>query len=256
MTRISRAGFSLLEMMIALAIMAGAFAAIAGANNASSVGTVRSYRVVVAAELMRGIVLDIEEEYQVDGFPENDREGQDCDVPAPWDRVFTCTYDLVGLDADADVMSELTNNTFTAALGSLDPSTLAQGGGAEALEAAGVNMSGLASLAPLFGPQGAEVLSTCRINLAAIIQSVTGITTFFPEVVRKAAEQTRKLTVRLSYEDTPRTSREIKIETFIVAIPREELERSDQLQKIQDSGVLNNLGGQHPAAPGGNGGHR
>ena len=55
-------GFTLLEVMVAFAILALSIAAIAGAHNASGLGTIRSHRVRVASMRMRGVVLDIEEE--------------------------------------------------------------------------------------------------------------------------------------------------------------------------------------------------
>ena len=104
MDRSDSHGFSMLEVMVALAILAASLSAIAGAHNAAGLASIRTHKMLVAAQLVRGIVLDVEEEYQIEGFPENDRDNEDCEVPEPWDQDFECKYSLEQLDTDAEVL--------------------------------------------------------------------------------------------------------------------------------------------------------
>jgi len=247
------AGFTMLEIMIALAILAVSLAAIAGANNASAIGELRSHKLFVASQLMRGLILDIEEEYQVEGFPENDREDEDCEVPEPWDRTYDCEYNLEALETDAEVLSQLAQSGMGGIFGGME-----SGGGAPSLDQlnqGGVDASKMLALAPLFGPEGDELIATCGINVQAMLTSLMGAAQFFPEIVRQAARQTRKLTVRLSFRQGPQNERVLEVETFIVAIPREEIKRADDVQKLQDSGLLP-IGGDNDPLPSRSGGRR
>lgn len=244
MTARGPAGFTLLEVLVSLAVLAIAAAAIAGAHNASGVGSIRSHRMMIASQLMRGVVLDIEEEYQVDGFPENNKEAVDCDVPDPWDDVFDCEYDLEGLETDDEVLSSLAESGMAGMLGGLGgqgPPNL------ETLQNSGLDTSKMLALAPLFGPEGDQIVSTCGVNIAQIITSLMSVGQFFPEIVRQAARQTRKLKVRLSYEFRPGQRREMLLETFIIAIPREALERAERLEQVLDSGLIPTPSGTDPA---------
>ena len=241
-------GFTLLEVMVAFAILALAIAAIAGAHNASGVGTIRSHRVLIASMLMRGVVLDIEEEYHVDGFPENDREGVDCEVPEPWDDVFDCEYDIESLDTDADVLAELTNTETMAAIAGLAGGAAPGGGGGagglggmgsginmDMLQQSGVDVTRMMGLLPLFGEEGPQIMSTCNVDLSKVLQNISMAGMFFPEIVKQAADKTRKLSIRLSYHEGQSRIRTSTIETFIIAIPRDELERAERTEQLMDA---------------------
>ena len=246
-------GFTMLEVMVALAILAVSLAAIAGAHNASGLGEIRSHKLFIASQLMKGIVLDIEEEYQVEGFPENDRENEDCEVPDPWDRTYDCEYSLEGLETDSEVLGQLAQSGMAGIFGGMDG-----GGGTptmDQLNQSGVDFSKMLALAPLFGPEGDELIATCGINIQAMLISLMGAAQFFPEIVRQAARQTRKITVRLSFRQGPQDERVLEVETFIVAIPREEIKRTDELQKLQDSGLLP-VGGENDPLRSPKGGRR
>ena len=240
-------GFTLLEVMVAFAILALSIAAIAGAHNASGLGTIRSHRVLVASMLMRGVVLDIEEEYHVEGFPENDREGVDCEVPEPWDDVYECEYDIEGLDTDADVLAELTNTETLAAIAGLAGGAGPGGGGMGALGGAssglnmdmlqqsGVDVTRMMGLLPLFGEEGPQIMSTCNVNLSKVLQNISMAGMFFPEIVKQAADKTRKLTIRLAYQEGHSRIRTFTVETFIIAIPRDELERAERTEELMNA---------------------
>jgi prepilin-type N-terminal cleavage/methylation domain-containing protein len=247
-------GFSLLEVMIALGLLAFIAGAVASNISVSAAHIHMRNKMVIATQLVRGIVLDIEEEHQLEfasagEFPDS-KEDQECEVPEPWDNVFDCSYDLVALESNAEVMSELANSGMMGMLGQ-DPTALMGGAGTDPAEMLAmqqnVDITKMMALAPLFGDQGPQVIATCGINLPAMMMSMMGIQQFFPEIVRQAANQTRKLTVRLSYPETPGTDRTLTIETFIVAIPREELKQMEQRDNAND---LINPEGFRPAGAG------
>ena len=123
------------------------------------------------------------------------------------------------------------------------------------LSQGGVDASKMLALAPLFGPEGDELIATCGINVQAMLTSLMGAAQFFPEIVRQAARQTRKLSVQLSFRQGPQHERTLQLETFIVAIPREEIKRADEVQKLQDSGLLP-IGGDNDPLPSKSGGRR
>ena len=250
-------GFTLLEVMVALAIAALSLAAISLSNAKAVQNSVKVYRMTSASMLMRGLVLDIEEEYQLDGFPENDQTTRDCDVPRPFDKTFECEYDLERMQFEAGELESLSSAALSGVMGGMDMAGL-MGGGARKdpsqLQSM-IDPTMLPALAVLFGPEGDQLLNMCSINLGNVLMSVMGISQFFPKIVEKAAEQTRKLTVRLTWEEGHRLDRELVVETFIVAIPEEQQELMKLLGRAaEDGGDLG--GGLLPGLGGGAGGGR
>ncbi len=67
-------GFSLLEVMVALAILSLAFMTMVGINANSYQASAYARQITVATLLARGKMLDVERELQKDGFPESDKE--------------------------------------------------------------------------------------------------------------------------------------------------------------------------------------
>ena len=247
-------GFTLLEVMFALAILALIAGSVASSVSISAAQTNIRNKMVIATQLVRGIVLDIEEEHQIEyaaakEFPDT-KEDEECEVPEPWDDVFDCSYDLVALETDTDVLSQLANSGMMGMMGQ-DPSGMMPNAGSDPAEMMAMQQNAditkMMALAPLFGDQGPQVITTCGINLQAMLMSMMGIQQFFPEIVRQAANQTRKLTVRLSYEESPGVDRTLTIETFIVAIPREELK---ELEQLENAGQLIPPEGLLPAGAG------
>ena len=256
-------GFTLLEVMVALVIAAIALTAISSAHSSSVIHSVKVYRMTTAAMLMRGAVLDIEEEYQVEGFPTNDLEGRDCDIPKPFDKEFECEYDLQGMEFGEGELAALSEGAVGGMLGGADMGAMMGGGGKspQAMEQfqQAIDPSMLPALAMLFGPGGEEILQMCSINLSNVLMSVMGITQYFPQIVQKAAEQTRKLTVRITWEEGFRNERKMEVETFIIVIPQEQQELMKALGRAEDAGLLDDPaeggGGLFPdAGPGGRGG--
>jgi len=73
-SRRRRRGFTLLEVMVSLSILALAMVAVAGTNANSFEASNYARRVTVATMLARSKMLDVEMELQDDGFSENDKE--------------------------------------------------------------------------------------------------------------------------------------------------------------------------------------
>jgi len=255
----SKRGFTLLEVMVALVIAALALTAISSAHSSSVIHSVKVYRMTTAAMLMRGAVLDIEEEYQVEGFPTNDLEGRDCDIPKPFDKEFECEYDLQGMEFGEGELAALSEGAMGGMLGGADMGAMMGGGakGPQAMEQfqQAVDPAMLPALAMLFGPGGEEILQMCSINLSNVLMSVMGITQYFPQIVQKAAEQTRKLTVRITWEEGFRNERKMEVETFIIVIPQDQQELMKALGRAEDAGLLDDPAeGGTGLFPGGTGG--
>lgn len=70
----TRRGFTLLEVMVSMSILALALVAVAGTNANSFEASNYARRVTVATLLARSKMLDVEMELQDDGFSENDKE--------------------------------------------------------------------------------------------------------------------------------------------------------------------------------------
>lgn len=110
-------GFSLLEVIIAIGILALCFAAIGGADSVAILHGSRYHGLTTASLLMRGVVMDIEAEYQEDGFPTNSLTNRDCDVPKAFDDQFECEYDLIALEIDPAELSGLVEQGVASFLG-------------------------------------------------------------------------------------------------------------------------------------------
>jgi hypothetical protein len=53
-------------------------------------------------------------------------------------------------------------------------------------------------------------------------------------VVQKVSERVRKLTVHLTWKEGPKEGKELKIETFIVSLPEEEVQRLKEVQQMME----------------------
>ena len=252
----TQVGFTLLEILIAMAILAFALAVISASASTSAIYSKRVYRSTAASLLLRGVILNIEEEYRKDGFPTNDLEGKDCDLPKAYAKQFHCEYDLLGLNLDAAAIAEMTQNSQdllgqaqeelqnSGALDKLNASRSAKRApeGEEALKELGDNASGakkagldLSSLAKggnmmtlvqtilMSGEQGMNLLSLCDINIA-ILQMSMGlmIGELLPRILKRASDRTRKIKIRLSWTDAEGEDRTLEIESFTTAVSEEE----------------------------------
>lgn len=243
---IVESGFTLLEVMVAMAIMAIAMVAILSAQQAGINNSMRVHKGEAAAIMIRGIVMDIEEEYKQEGFPENSIEDRECEVPDEFDDMFECSYDLLRLDLTPEQIQELVNQSFGGLLGegglaslqsedrgSLSPTlrSLLEGGGTSQQS---IDLSGLAFLLPFLGPEGEILMDLCQINLNWLIMGLMGVQTFVPVVLQEISNRSRKLVVRLTWNEGPFGKRDLTVTTFITSLPEEELKKLKQAEEVKE----------------------
>ncbi|MEE2779544.1 MAG: type II secretion system protein [Myxococcota bacterium] len=224
-----RRGFTLLEVMVALAILGFLMAAISSTQGSSLLQGARVFNLSTATQLMDSVILDLEEEYRLDGFPENSLEGRDCDLPKGFER-FECEYDLLAMNVDADninSMGEMATNNVTA---SPLMSALCSGGpgGAGLVEDPAMAMANLAgetaamgALQALMDPQFAQL---CGLNLSKMCMNIPLLASFIPTIIEQAARSTRKLVVRIHWDERGKAEKTLEIETFITSVPEAEEE--------------------------------
>lgn len=265
-------GFTLLEMMVAIAVLAVALLAITSAQQSSINNAFRVQRGQAAAMLMRGIILDIEEEYKLEGFPENSITGRDCEPPDDFDDLFECSYDLERMDLDEVAIQQIVDQSFGGLLGEGGLSSMQSGdrgqmsstlegllsdaqpagqetSGRHAANpmSGGLNLSGLGFLLPFLGPEGEALMSLCNVNISVLIMGFMGIQMFIPQVLQEVSNRTRKLTVTLSWNEGPFGEREFKVATFIASLPEEQIQ---MLKEAEDARDLLEGAGALPGAEG------
>ena len=282
----TRRGFTLLEVLIAMAVLAFALTIITAGASSSAVFSKRVYRSTAAALLLRGAVLDIEEKYRKDGFPTNDVNGKDCELPKVYARQFKCTYDLIGLNLDDGMISDVTSRAqqslttaqnSLAATGALDklsnpgatgpkdkPANLSQSAGNAqdtGLDltqiAKGGDLMGLLGVLLMSGEQGMGLLSLCDINIS-ILQMSMGlmISELLPRVLKRASDRTRKVILHLSWKDdeygmdaAAKKRKTLVVETFTTAVSKEEADQIQQMKNMEKvQGAVQ--GALPPGAPG------
>jgi prepilin-type N-terminal cleavage/methylation domain-containing protein len=96
-----RRGFTLLEVMLAMGLLAFVLGAVLSAQGTALIHGARVYNMSMAANLMHSLVLDLEEQYRLEPFPENSLEGRSCELPDGFDQ-FECEYDLLALTIGSD----------------------------------------------------------------------------------------------------------------------------------------------------------
>ncbi len=246
-------GFSLLEMMVAIAVLAVAMTAIMSAQQASMSATVMIKRGQTAAMLVRGIVYAIEEEYRIEGFPENSLEDRDCEVPDDFEKIYECRYSLERFDLEPEQMQSLVDQSFGGLMGEGGLENIQSGdrsGLSNTMEGlvtgqtqmGGMDLSGLSFLMPFMGPEGEALMSLCNINIRAMMNSFMGVQSFLPMVLQEVSNKTRKLTVTLTWSEGPYGERDFPITTYITSLPEEQLqqlkEMEDAKEVLEGAGVL------------------
>ncbi|PKN55925.1 MAG: hypothetical protein CVU56_18815 [Deltaproteobacteria bacterium HGW-Deltaproteobacteria-14] len=237
MTRRSyqRRGFSLIEVMVAMGLLASLIVGVAASQGDAMYRAVEVMNLTRATQVIEGVVMNIEEEYRTDGFPTNQVEARDCGDMLPRGfEVFDCEYDLLmlevsgdavqamGADAMEKVNSSALMNTFCGPDGAAAAANIAgvcqqlqvQGGVGLPIE--------LAAFAPLCDPGLSEI---CGVRLDKMCQNTSLITSFIPMIIEQAASSTRKLKVRISWGDEGMVANDFEIETFITAVPEAEPEQ-------------------------------
>ena len=260
--------------MVALAILAMGLGAITFANNTSMLQLAATNRMIEASFLLEGVVEDVQSYYESKGFPTNSIEGRQCELPPDMADNFECHYDLDAIELTPEAITALAQAGTESLMGSLQGDTglppgmpgAGAGAGNNPLEKlqqpmAGeeenpekneksakkhktsiqnqlqqANLSKMALLAPLFGPQGQEIMQMCNINMAAITMGLGGMMSFLPMVVQKIGERVRKLTIHLEWKEGPKAGKTLTVETFIVSLPEEEVQRMKEMQEAREAG--------------------
>jgi len=273
-------GFTLLEVLISLAILAFALTIITAGASSSAIYSQRIYRSTVAALLLRGTLLDIEEKYRKDGFPINDLTDRDCELPKLYGKQFRCRYDLVGLNLqDADI-ADMTTQAQTvlakaqetmAQSGALDKLSGDNSGGKEkkpiadlgdaasSAKAAGLDLGQLAKGGDMMaligtilmsGDQGLNLLQLCDINISVLQMSMgLMVAELLPRILKRASDRTRKVILRLSWKDEEGEQRTLEIETFTTAVSEEEAQQIQELKKAEK--IQNAIESKLPPGKGG-----
>lgn len=272
----ANAGFTLLEIMVAMAILAFALAVISSSASSSAIFGKRVYRSTAASLLLRGVLLDIEEQYRKDGFPTNDIIDRECELPKAYAKKFKCSFDLLGLQLDGSMISDMTamSQEMLAGAqeelqssGALDKLEMARkGAGAKSGEdaltdlgdaAEGANKTGLdlgqlskggdmmslISTILMSGEQGLNLLGLCDINIAVLQMSMgLMISELLPRILKRATDRTRKVRIRLSWNDQGEEE-VLEVETFTTAVSEEEaralraLKQAEELQEALGGGA-------------------
>lgn len=276
-------GFTLLEVLVAMAVLAIGLTVITASSTASAIHARRVYRSTVAALLMRGTVLDIEEKYRKDGFPTNDVTGKDCDLPKAYARQFKCSYDLIGLNLDDAAISDMTtqaNEMLTKAqetlaqTGALDKLSAGNAGSAadaarKALDggsaakgaqdtqldlssiAKGGDLMGLLGTLLMSGQQGLFLLDLCDINIGMLQMSMgLMVSELLPRILKRASDRTRKLVLHLSWKDAEGEQADLQIESFLTAVSAEEAAQIQQMKNMDNVQNALNPTGALPGVPG------
>ena len=223
-----RRGFTLLEVMVAMSIMAFLMAAITSSQGSSLLYGARVFNLTTATQLADSIILDLEEEYRLDGFPDNSREGQDCKLPRGFDR-FECEYDLFALDIGSDNVTSAAEET-----GSVMESPLVGqlcGGGASGKDMVGDPLSVLSQNPGAQGAQGAlaallnpEYAQLCGMDVTKMCANIPFLESMIPQIIEQAAKTTRRLVVRITWDERGNARKALELETFITAMPESEEE--------------------------------
>jgi len=265
-------GFTLLEIMVAMAILAFALAVISSSASSSAIFGKRVYRSTAASLLLRGVLLQIEEQYRKDGFPSNDVSGRECELPKAYEKQFQCEYDLIGLQLDDSIISDMTavSQEMLAGAqeelqnsGALDKLERARanagkkkgeevlkdlGDAAEGASKTGLDLGNLAKGGDMMsligtilmsGEQGLNLLSLCDINISVLQMSMgLMVAELLPRILKRASDRTRKVRIRLSWDDDEDDGHALEIETFITAVSEEEaraLETMKQQEELRDA---------------------
>jgi prepilin-type N-terminal cleavage/methylation domain-containing protein len=223
-------GFSLIEVVAAMGILAFLLTGVLASSGGTAQQSIEVLDLTTASQLVESVVLDLEEEYRLDGFPTNQLENRSCDVPRGFER-YRCEYDLLMLDIGADNLGSLgadaNENVNQSALmtafcsggpeGDLpvDPATALAN-----LAATGMQVpEALAAFQALLDPGFNQI---CGINLDRMCQNTAMISSFIPTIIEQAAASTRKLVVRLSWGEPGEVDTQLQIETFITSVPKAE----------------------------------
>ena len=99
-------GFSLLEVMVALMILAMSMTAVSALQTTTITMNATVHRTTTASHLLHWAMTELELEFSKEGFPSNTVTGRDCDLPDGFND-YSCSYDLVAMDITPEQVGEL-----------------------------------------------------------------------------------------------------------------------------------------------------
>ncbi len=211
-----RRGFTLLEVMVALAIMALGFSVLSEAHGRAALATIDTRNVTMATVLARGKMLDVEFELKKDGFGDYDKviEGDFTPEGHPQFKWIATSRKIeipVGKINEAAGAGPDMMNMLTGGKGA-PPGSPAAGGGGAAGGAGGMNMS----------------------MLTPILQTASDV----------IARSVREVTLEVRFPEGGRLTN-MKVVTHVV----DDVKLATELAKIPGMGGLPNIPGLTP--PGG-----
>jgi len=233
-----RRAFTLLEVMVAIAILAMSMVAISALLTSTITMNATVHRSTTASHLLHWAMTDLEIEFKREGFPSNTVEGRGCDLPREFGD-YDCSYDLVRMDITPEQVSELS----MASMGNLF------GGNMENLNGMGDSLMNAAQnggqldpsmasafmfAAPFFGPEGQYLMQMCPINWDQILSALMGTQMFLPQVVEFAADRIRKLKVTISWREGFKGERTFVAETFVTSLPEEMLKAAEDAKELEN----------------------
>jgi prepilin-type N-terminal cleavage/methylation domain-containing protein len=236
-------GFTLLEVMVALMILAMSMVAISAVQTTSITNNAYVYRNTTASFLMHYVMTDLDIYYEREGFPTNSITDRSCDLPKDFEDQFECRYDLVRMEIEPDAISALASASMGNVLGENAENlnqmadTLKNAGqeGANPMDGQLAQIFMFASA--FFGPEGQALMQMCPVNWDAILTALMGTQMFLPQIVQFASDRVRQLKVTITWKEGFRGTREFAVETFISSLPEEmkkAAEQADQLQNLRD----------------------
>lgn len=217
-----KVGFSLLEVMVALAILAIMFTAVSGAMAGDAFLQQQAPIYTRAALIAKGAVLDIEQYYNSqDEFPEDEVTGEDCPEDV-FDKEYSCDYDLEPMDIEQEQLNEMVGNLMEQLMGGEDGGNILAMLGPFAMFMPGSPVSGL-PVHPAFCPISfSQMGQVCGLQLEVLGQRVMMVASFLPIMIVAAAKRVRKLRLRVYRKGEKEPV--LQISTFIVHLPKETLQ--------------------------------
>lgn len=230
--RAGERGFSLIEVLVALGLLGFLMSGVLGSSGGTALQAVEVLNVTTATQLVESVVLDLEEEYRLDGFPTNQLEGRRCELPRGFDS-FDCEYDLLMLEIGADNLGALGQDANNNVNQSPLMTAFCSGGpngdmpvdpamALASLASAGQTLpASMLAFQALLDPGFTQI---CGINLERMCMNTTMISSFIPTIIEQAAKATRKLVVKIRWGPEGDADRTLQIETFITSVPEAEEE--------------------------------
>ena len=238
-------GFTLLEVLIALACLAVIYASVSGIITTSGYLMYKAPRFSQAALMLRGVILDLEEHYNLEGFPSNDVSRKRCELPDHAGDGWECRYDLEQMDIENNDLSQMAAELMESLYGQVgDQGNILQLFPVLAFLFATPELI----ISPLTCPvQNQQVLKLCAVDLGKLAQNIGGTIMMFPMFIAEAAKQTRKLRVTITHKSESEPI--VVVETFIISVPEE-------TKALQEEGAIGDPEDNTPYVPPTGGGNK